>query len=287
MKRLLLRWLRISERPDPPPGSAGTLTIFRSSERSLYYQGFRWAVRQLGALFGLLVSFAFLTGINLGFVGFAGMREFLDGLEQVDLRLGKLSLGLPLLDLLELIEVLAVFGFLAQLLISGTLLKLAWEMRWYMVSAESLRIREGLWSVREQTMTVANIQNLEVRQGPIQKLLGIADLEVSTAGGGSSGERHDRQRGSPLHIGRFRAIDDAHGLRDRLRDELAHHRDAGLGDPGDHSDHADHRGSAAGSAAAEGASPALAAAARVLEEARALRRAVEARAASARGPSRS
>ena len=38
--------------------------------------------------------------------------------------------------------------------------------------------------VREMTVTFANIQNAPVNQGPIQRALGIADLQVETAGGG-------------------------------------------------------------------------------------------------------
>jgi hypothetical protein len=105
-----------------------------------------------------------------------------------------------------------------------------------MVGEQSLRIREGLWSLREQTMTIANIQTMIVRQGPLQRLLGISDLEIHTAGGGASSEGDGGDAGSttsPLHVGRIRGIEDATGLRDRIAAQLKRHRGAGLGDEDD------------------------------------------------------
>src|SRR5690606_27807041 len=113
-------------------------------------------------------------------------------------------------------------------------LRLDFELRWYIVTDRSLRIREGLTTIREQTMTFANIQNISVRQGPLQLLLGIAGVEVRSAGGGGgrktsgSGE-HKRD----MHVGLFRGVDNAQALRAAVLDRIRRHRDAGLGDPDD------------------------------------------------------
>ena len=45
-----------------------------------------------------------------------------------------------------------------------------------------------MFKVQEKTMTFSNVQNVSIRQGPMQRLFGIADLEVRTAGGGSSSD---------------------------------------------------------------------------------------------------
>ena len=142
-----------------------------------------------------------------------------------------------------------------------------------MVSEESLRIREGLVSVREQTMTVANIQNMNVRQGPVQRLFGIADLEVHTAGGGNSGEAVEDggAGGKQLHRGRFRGLEDAQGLRDRVRAALVRHRNAGLGDPDESHELEEPEASRDSERVSEGL---VAAAARLAREARALRQAL-------------
>jgi hypothetical protein len=78
-------------------------------------------------------------------------------------------------------------------------------------------------------MTVANIQNLTIRQGPLQKLLGIADLEVHTAGGKHADPGEGDETAKNLHVGRFRGIANAAELRDRIRATLRRHRGSGLG----------------------------------------------------------
>jgi hypothetical protein len=166
-------------------------------------------------------------------------------------------------------EAVAITGFVLQLPFTYAMLRLDFQMRWYVVGERSLRIREGLATVREQTMTFANIQNMSIRQGPLQRLLGIADLEVRTAGGGGSGEGPGSKPGhgsGQMHVGTFRGVDDAAQIRDAIRERVRHFRDAGLGDPDDAAAPplpADARPAAG--------SPALLAAREVLEAARALR----------------
>lgn len=268
MKQFLLRFLRVTERPDPPPGSGPTLTVFRASERFFYLGVFGWLVKQASALLGLLFSLALFSG---GFAGFASLDAARGWVDRVGrIRLGPLEIGGDLLGFVQMIELFAFGVFVVQFVISAALLRLGWELRWYMVSDESLRIRDGLWRIREQTMTVANIQNMAVRQGPIQKLLSIADLEVHTAGGGATSESSE-SGDNAFHVGRFRGIDDAEGLRDRLRLALARHRDAGLGDPED-VDHAhDQPSVSTATVRPEEPSDLLTAAAALREEARALR----------------
>jgi uncharacterized membrane protein YdbT with pleckstrin-like domain len=130
--------------------------------------------------------------------------------------------ALLLLVLLPLLLVLyplqALFTFFAQ--------RLDYRLRWYTVTDRSLRIRTGLWSVVETTMTFANIQDLRITAGPLQGALGLADLEVSSAGGSVSKE----PGASPTLLARFAGIDNAETLRDLLLERLKHYHDSGLGD---------------------------------------------------------
>lgn len=131
-------------------------------------------------------------------------------------------------------------------------------------------------------MTFANIQQISVRQGPLQRLLGIADVEVHTAGGGSPDEG-----GGGMHTGYFRGVADAEAIRNTIRDRVREYRDAGLGDdalpaaPGRRdpppSGRPASRVAPHGRLAPtpESAGSALSAARSVLEEARALRAAVK------------
>jgi hypothetical protein len=80
------------------------------------------------------------------------------------------------------IELLGLGLFLVQMPFSLAAARLNYEMRWYIVTDRSLRLREGIFGVREMTLTFANVQNIAIRQGPLQRALGLADVVVRTAG---------------------------------------------------------------------------------------------------------
>lgn len=265
MKRRLLSFFKVEERPDPPPGSGPSLSTFRASRRALYMSFAKWMPKQISNLLGIVVALIFFGIVDVPFVEFTwwdSVLGFFDELAQE---------GEWLIQprwVFNGLEILTILFFILQTYVSGMLLKLSWDLRWYMVGDESLRIREGLWLLREQTITIANIQNMSVRQGPLQKLFGIADLEVHTAGGGAAAKpAGDGNTFRPLHVARFRGVEDAEGLRDRIRARLVLHRGAGLGDADEHVD--DDEGEAdAGPSGSELAEAAL----ELLGETRALRR---------------
>jgi uncharacterized membrane protein YdbT with pleckstrin-like domain len=105
-----------------------------------------------------------------------------------------------------------------------------------MVTDRSLRLREGIFSVKETTLTFANVQNISIRQGPLQRLLGLADVVVQTAGGGGGGDSTHHSGGprESMHTGVLRAVDEPERVRDLILERLRLLRDAGLGDPDDH-----------------------------------------------------
>lgn len=227
MRRRLLALLKIREQPDPPPGSGPELLRFRASRRFLGYGALTFAGKQIGALLGLLFYLDFTGFIDIPFFDFEASNHvpervtaWFQGLEDS---------YFPFPTLLFFLEVAAIAGFTFQLVAGFLLFELAWELRWYMVGDESLRIREGLWRQREQTVTIANIQNMTIRQGPLQKLFRIEDLEVHTAGGGDQAEEEGEGEDA-IHVCRFRGLEDAAALRDRIRDRLTLYRGAGLGE---------------------------------------------------------
>jgi membrane protein YdbS with pleckstrin-like domain len=118
---------------------------------------------------------------------------------------------------------------------------LRYDTTWYVLTDRSLRIRRGIWIIRETTISFENVQNVEVRQGPVQRYFGIADVIVQTAGGGSThGKEGAQSLGS--HVGILQGLDDAQAVRDLILDRVRRTRSAGLGD--------EHRGASASAPAA-------------------------------------
>ena len=77
-------------------------------------------------------------------------------------------------------------------------------------------------------MTFANIQGIRVNANPIERLLGLANVEVQSAGGGGSHHAH----GTPSsgHVAKFQGVDNAAVIRDLIVERLRVYRDSGLGE---------------------------------------------------------
>ena len=224
-RSLVAAVLRVPPEPQQPPGDAQR--SFRAGRNYLRYKLVKWGGKQVPTVFGLVAAGALIPKIELEMVA----------------------------RILGFLEATGWVVFFAAIPFSLAVVVLDFEMRWYMMTDRSLRIREGILIVREKTMTFANIQNTTVRQGPLQRFLGIADVEVRSAGGGS-GKGHEDEEGKHLvHVGHFRGVDDAERIRDLILEGVRRQRDAGLGDPDDHApvsvaDGAEAAGALAGAAAA-------------------------------------
>lgn len=201
IQRQLLQWLRVPPEPAPPDGSAGSVLVFRAGRNYWRWRVFAWALAQAGLLLFILLP----------------MLPLLVRKKPVPASVESLLLGA---------EAVLLAVYLVALVISYHAQRLDYELRWYIVTDRSLRIRSGIWSVAETTMTFANIQDLRITAGPLQGALGLADLEVSSAGGASSKETG----ASGGHVARFSGVDNAEAIRDLIVDRLKKYRDAGLGD---------------------------------------------------------
>jgi uncharacterized membrane protein YdbT with pleckstrin-like domain len=235
----VLRVLRVPAEPSAP-GGGRVVRVFRAAPAYFRYRLALWGISQLSALTGLLFS--------LGFVAVVAPKIPDDRVAFV----------------LQAAEALAWALFVVQIGFSLAVLRLGYEMRWYILSDRALRIREGIVSIKEKTITFANIQQISIRQGPLQRLLGIADVQVSSAGGGSGGSSaHGGSVGEGMHEAYFRGVSNAEEIRAVIAERVRLHRDSGLGNP----DEPEHP-----ALAGDAAAPDLLAAARELrEEMRALR----------------
>jgi membrane protein YdbS with pleckstrin-like domain len=205
----VLDLVKVPKEPQPPAGDASSIRVFRASPNYYRYKRWIWAIGQAGALIGLIGS--------LVAVYFAGRA--------VDEPLFSTVMGI--------VEVLAVLVYVVQLPVSLAIMRLDYELRWYILSDRALRIREGILIVKEQTMTFANVQQVGIRQGPLQRLLGISDVHVTSAGGASKAAEAQAGASSSGHEGYFRGVDNPGEIREAIRRRVQMHRDAGLGDPDD------------------------------------------------------
>ncbi|HUF16979.1 MAG TPA: PH domain-containing protein [Thermoanaerobaculia bacterium] len=232
IKAFLCRVFKVPPQPDPPPGDSASSRIFRAGKNYFRYKLILWGISHimvLATLATIIPVMLFNTPED------SGLRTVMTA-----------------------IAVVLIIAFPLSMLLSFFILRLDFEMRWYIVTDRSLRIREGILSVREKTITFANIQNMTVRQGPVQRLLGLADLEVSTAGGGGGDPSGKKGVGEDQRTGYFRGVDNAEEIRERIERGVRRHQGAGLGDREDQVSEASTQG-------------AVDAARRVLDEIRALK----------------
>lgn len=202
----LLRLLKV---PPPPRIPEGDVRVFRAAPAYRSYRLFLWALRQAGLVAGLVAGAIFVSAV----------------VERIDH---------PVSEVIGwLMEGLAVLGFLAQLPVGFIIARIDYAFCWYILTDRSLRLREGLVSIQEKTMTFANIQQVSIQQNPLQRLFGISDVKVATAGGGGSrgGASGPGRAGESMHEAYFRGMSNPTEIRDVILARVRMHRDSGLGEP--------------------------------------------------------
>src|SRR5207247_415100 len=144
------RLLRIPHDPEPPPGDESTTRVFRASPKYLKYLLLLWSLQSALLLLPILGGTVTLT---------------------VVLAIAKQSR--TSISIVVAVSLFVLFLFALQRFFRLAVLRLDFEKRWYVVTDRSLRVREGVVQIQEMTITFANIQNLSISQGPIQRLLGL------------------------------------------------------------------------------------------------------------------
>lgn len=131
----------------------------------------------------------------------------------------KLGKGGVLLALLLAVIEFFVVGF------ALVVARVDYDLRHYLVGDRSLRVAQGAWKREEVTLSYANVQNIEVMQGPLERLFGFKSLTVSTAG--SDGSPQD----DASHLVTLVGLENADELRELILGMLRQHKDSGLGEP--------------------------------------------------------
>lgn len=270
VKAHVLRLMCVPPAPEPPLGAPGSVRIFRAGFNQYRLRLLRWFVGQAGAIVGIGFSLVFLAGMEMAVENArrsaaiptpaasplpsaspspAMSPASSPGASQTraerrrerdrrrDLALAAFLARMPafVMPLIKFLEIagIAFIGF--QMIVTYAIVRLEFEQHWYIVTDRSLRIRTGILRLQESTMSFANIQQVEIRQGPVQRLLGLADVHVRSAGGGGdmahAAEGHGAE--TSLHLGIFKGVNNAVEIRDLILERLRRFREAGLGDPED------------------------------------------------------
>ena len=199
LKSIVFPLLRVEEtEPTPPAGSHDSFQVFRACPAFLSYKLFFWKL------------YAAILALSVAVV----------------------SAGLLLFNRWFIVLVVPLVLFAAfKAAVFYVTTRLNYDMRWYVITDRSLLIREGVWIVREITLTFANAQNVRITQGPLQRYFGFSNVEVDTAGGGGG---HQESQSTSPHRAVLRGLDQAAQVRDLVLEQLRKHRTTGLGDPDDH-----------------------------------------------------
>ena len=198
LKSLVLRCLRLPQKPpDPPKDGYGTVQVFRASRRWLTYRMVLFWITV-----GLLELLALIGGI------------------------ASLFSGKPIATVLIVLFAVALSMLLA---VTWFCVHIEWDLRTYVVTDRSLRVRQGAWIFKEFTLTYANVQNVQVTQGPLQRVFGIEDLRVDTAGGGGGAKAE--AHGATGHNVTLAGLENAREVRDLILSYVkVAGRGSGLGD---------------------------------------------------------
>jgi membrane protein YdbS with pleckstrin-like domain len=196
---VLTRWFRVPEHPPTLPVLPGeTLQSFRPSEGFLRY---------LKLKFWLMVVM-WGVGVVVAWSSFTIARP------RTAIWLAPLVLALTIVP--------QVFSYLA--------IHLRYDTTWYVLSQRSLRVRSGIWTISEATITFENIQNVTVESGPIERYFNIGNVMVDTAGGGASGKESHGKGSGNLHRGILAGVSNAAEIRQLILGRLSQSKVTGLGD---------------------------------------------------------
>jgi hypothetical protein len=241
LRNRVLRLLRVPPEPEPPFGDPASIRVFRASRKLYWLRLLGWSGGQALAFAGIIFWIGVIMTTERE-TRKAQAQAARTGRPAVALKPGRnrspqqsfkeFAARVPLFvfGLLWAAKGVGLLIYAGQLLFTYATVRLDYEMRWYIVTDRSLRIRSGIWAVQEMTMSFANLQQVMLSQGPLQRLLGIADVQVQSAGGGGGAEQGHGPKDS-MHTGVFHGVENASEVRDLILNRLRQFRETGLGDP--------------------------------------------------------
>lgn len=192
-KPIVLKLLKIDFTPPHLPEGSSLVRSLKPTDKWLAY-------RYVRTLFGFLQPFIF-TGLAV-FPALVKMKGWAIA-----------------------IALLAVVAELISIAFALVTARVDFELRHYLVGDRSLRVAQGAWTREEVTLSYANVQNIEVTQGPLERMFGFKSLTISTAGADTTPGAENS------HLVTLVGLDQADEVRQLILGMLKHQRDSGLGEP--------------------------------------------------------
>lgn len=193
---VLVRWFRVPQQPPALPSVDGeSVDVYRAAPGYLRY-------RRIGYWIGLVIAFL---------VFFVGLAAF--------------TVAIPPLGIVLALPVLMLFAFLSVL--NYVALYLEYDTTWYAVGESSVRARSGVWINREITVNYDNVQNVSVKQGPLQRRFGISDVRIDTAGMLSAGNQYQSASAAGVSLV---GLSNAEEVKRLIQKRCDASQSAGLGD---------------------------------------------------------
>lgn len=206
----LLRFVRVALEPPAPIANAHPRQLLQPNHRAHQLHLLKWAATQLSAFGGVV-----LIILAIDFTQW--LPEWLGFLE-VLAQLGDFTAYFPA-QWRWVGVTLVVMSFVAQLPLTFVAVWAEWRTTWYVISDQGVQLRHGFWTIHETSLRFANIQQVTLKQGPLQRMLDLADVVLSTAGGRPNEDDDDDQRKKQGQL-RDLAYPQAQSLLTEIRNQL-------------------------------------------------------------------
>lgn len=109
--------------------------------------------------------------------------------------------------------VIGISGFIIMLQVLNTIIYPQIEYRqWgYIINDQMIEFKKGIYFIGTTIIPIVRIQNIKINQGPINRVLHLADIQIFTAGGNYKIPNLDIDIANSI----------AHSLRDKVNREVS------------------------------------------------------------------
>lgn len=81
------------------------------------------------------------------------------------------------------VDIIIAICLILQLLNTLVYPKFEYKQWWYEITEDRIIYNEGIWFRNLTIIPIVRVQHINITEGPINRIYGLADLEINTAGG--------------------------------------------------------------------------------------------------------